>query len=387
MLQVAAVAVIKGRLASMPRRAEAPRIPPALSLALVALALPGALSEAASLPQDQADIAVHSYSGGDVDVTGPTVTARKTFLGNLALGAHYHADAISSASVDVVTTASPYEDRRDEVGASVDYLFGDTVLSARYILSEEDDYSANSFAVDSTQDVFGGMTTVKIGFSRGWDEVRRIDTDFSEDVNHWKFRVGASQIVTSKWIVDASYEAIADEGFLNNPYRSARVLGAVVPERYPRTRTSNALALRSLHALPIQASVRADYRYFWDTWSVQAHTVELGYNQYLGPRWIVELRYRYYTQTGASFYADNFDREYNYVARDKELSDFTGQAWGASVSYDLLSTHRQRWIQRGTVSASYDLLRFDYDNFTDLRTGARYGFDAQLLQLLFSLRY
>lgn len=387
MLQEADVAVIENSLSSMLLAGGTSRVPPALSLALAALTLLGAGSQAATLPQDQADFAIHSYSGGNVDVTGPTVAARKTFRGTLAVGGHYHADAISSASVDVVTTASPYEDRRDEVGAGVDYLFGDTVLGARYTLSEEDDYSADSFAVDSAQDVFGGMTTIKLGFSRGWDEVRRVDTDFAQDVNHWKFRLGASQILTSKWVMDASYEAIADEGYLNNPYRSARVLGAVVPERYPRTRTSNALALRSLHALPRKASVRADYRYFWDTWSVQAHTVELGYNQYLGPRWLLELRYRYNTQTGASFYADNFNREYNYMARDKELSDFTDQAWGASVSYDLLSAHGQRWFQRGTVTASYDFLRFDYDNFTDLRTGALYGFDAHLLQLLFSLRY
>lgn len=351
------------------------------------LTLFGAGSQAATLPQDQADLAIHSYSGGDVEVTGPSVAVRKTFRGNFAIGAHYDADAISSASVDVVTTASPYDDRRDEVGASVDYLVGDTVLSARYTLSEEDDYSADSFAVDSAQDVFGGMTTVKLGFSRGWDEVRRVDTDFVEDVNHWKFRLGASQILTPKWVLDASYEAIADEGYLNNPYRSAQVLGAVVPERYPRTRTSNALALRSVHALPMKASARVDYRYFWDTWSVQAHTLELGYNHYLGPRWIVELRYRYNVQSGASFYADNFAREFNYMARDKELSDFTSQTWGASVSYDVLSAHSNRWIQRSTVTASYDFVRFDYDNFTDLRTDALYEFDAQLLQLLFSLRY
>lgn len=342
---------------------------------------------AGTLPQDQAEVAVHTYDGGGVEVMSPSIAARKTFRDNVALGAHYQADAITSASVDVVTTASPYEDRRDELGGSVDYLIGDTIISAAYTLSEEDDYRADTLTVDTAQDVFGGMTTIKLGFSRGWDEVRRVDTDFAEDVNHWLFRVGASQLLTPKWIVDISYEAIADEGYLNNPYRSARVLGAAVPERYPRTRTSNIFALRTLHALPMSAAVRVDYRYFWDTWSIQAHTAEFSYNKDFGPRVIVELRYRYNVQTGASFYADDFDREYNYMARDKELSDFTGQSWGASVSYDLLGAHSQRWIQRGTVTASYDFLRFDYDTFTDVRTDVPYEFNAQLFQLLFALRY
>lgn len=357
------------------------------TLSFVGLGLFGLSGQAATLPQDQAEVSLHTYDGDGVEVVSPRIAARKTFRENLAVGAHYQADAISGASVDVVTTASPYEDRRDEVGGSVDYLFGDTVIRAAYTLSQENDYSADTFAVDTAQDVFGGMTTIKLGFSRGWDEVRRVDTDFTEDANHWLFRVGASQILTPKWMLDVSYEAMTDEGYLNNPYRSARVLGAAVPERYPRTRTGNAVAVRTLHALPLKASARVDYRYFWDTWSIQAHTVALSYNQYLSPRVIFELRYRYNVQTGASFYADNFDREYNYMARDKELSDFTSQMWGASVSYDVLNAHSQRWIQRGTVTASYDLLRFDYDNFTDLRTDAPYAFDAQLFQLLFALRY
>lgn len=357
------------------------------NLIFAPLAFFGICAHAATLPQDRAEIAVHSYDGGGVEVMSSGVAARKTFGGNIAFGAHFQADAVTGASVDVVSTASPYEDRRDEFAGSVDYLMGDTVISAAYTLSEEDDYSADTLTVDTAQDVFGGMTTIKLGFSRGWDEVRRVDTDFAEDVNHWLFRAGASQILTPKWILELGYEAIADEGYLNNPYRSARVLGAAVPERYPRTRTSNSVALRTLHALPMSAAAHVGYRYFWDTWTIQAHTVELGYNQYLGPRVIVELRYRYNVQTSASFYADNFTREYNYMARDKELSEFAGQSWGASVSYDVLGAHSQRWIQRGTVTASYDFLRFDYDTFTDVRTDAPYEFDAQLFQILFALRY
>lgn len=356
-------------------------------LVILALGLFSVTSQSATLPPDQAEVAIHTYDGDGVEVVSPRGAVQHTFRENIGIGVHYQSDAITSASVDAVTSASPYQDRRGEVGARVDYLFGDALVRATYSTSEEDDYSADTFAVDTDQDVFGGMTTIKMGFSREWDEVRRVDTDFAQDANHWRFRVGASQILTPKWVLDIDYEAMADEGYLNNPYRSARVLGAAVPERYPRTRTGNAAAVRTLHALPLQASARVDYRYFWDTWSIQAHTLELGYNQYLGPRVILELRYRYHVQTGASFYSDNFEREYNYMARDKELSDFASQMWGASVSYEVLGAHSQRWIQRVTVTAAYDLLRFDYDNFTDIRTDAPYAFSAQLFQLLFALRY
>ena len=80
-------------------------------LALLALFAP-AFGPAAVLPEDRADILYHRYSGDDVVVQGPSILVRKALTDSVSVAANYFTDFTSSASVDVVTTASPYEDRR-----------------------------------------------------------------------------------------------------------------------------------------------------------------------------------------------------------------------------------------------------------------------------------
>jgi len=43
-----------------------------------------------------------------------------------------------------------------------------------------------------------------------------------------------------------NFEAVNDEGYLGSPYRAARVFGATIPERVPRTRSSRAVKLRAI---------------------------------------------------------------------------------------------------------------------------------------------
>ena len=42
--------------------------------------------------------------------------------------------------------------------------------------SHEPDYTANTGSLDVTQEVFGGMTTVALGFTRGGDKVEKHDS-------------------------------------------------------------------------------------------------------------------------------------------------------------------------------------------------------------------
>lgn len=341
----------------------------------------------AVLPDDRADSMYHSYQGGGVTVDGPAFLVRKDIADKFSVSGSYYADTISSASIDVVATASPYSERRDEWGVGVDYARNDAILNLSYLTSEESDYWADTLDINLSQEVFGGMTTLGMGFSRGWDDVGRSDNSFRDVIDRYQYRLGLSQVLTKNLIVNIDYEGITDEGFLNNPYRYARVLNAFVPERYPRTHTSNAIAIRAIQHLPWKGSARADYRYSRDTWDLAAHTFEISYNQYLKTRWLGEWRYRYYSQNAASFYSDNFQSELNFMARDKELSAFTSHTLGAKISYILLQKESINLIDKATVHIGYDFMTFNYDNFTDIRNGQLYEFNAHVLQFIFSAWY
>ena len=367
-----------------------------LAVLLAPLAWPAA---AAVLPDDRADVLYHRYEGGGVTIDGPSLLVRKKVAENYSVSANYYVDMVSSASIDVLTTASPYEETRKQGSLAVDALNGKTQYTLSFTNSDENDYTANTASFDVSQALFGELTTLSMGFSRGWDEVRkRGDSEFEEPVDRRSYRVGLSQIVTPKLMLGLAYETITDEGFLNNPYRSVRYLDAenpagfaFQPEVYPSTRTSNAVAFNARYFLPYRAVAFAEYRWFTDTWGIDANNVRLGYTHPIGERWVLEGGYRWYDQSSADFYSDLFPRRdaQNFLARDKELSTFTSHMLSVGASYEFGSS-RWSFLKRSTVNVFYDRIRFDYDDFRDILSGGApgteplYGFDANVYRVFVS---
>jgi hypothetical protein len=370
-----------------------------LLLGLVAVAaVPSAL--AGVLPEDRADVLVHSYDGGGVTIQGPSVLVRKQFAQKFSVSANHYVDKVSSASIDVVTTASPYEEERTQHSLGLDYLHDRWMMNIGVTKSEENDYSAETFSFGVSQDIFGDLTTVSLGYSLGNDVVRRRgDATFSDTVERQQYRLGVSQILTKNLLLGLSFETITDEGFLNNPYRQVRYVDASAAlgysyerEIYPRTRTSDAGSIRVRYYLPYRAAMHAEYRKYGDTWDIQADTFEIGYTHPTESGWTFEGKWRTYSQTKADFYSDLFGASQfqNFIARDKELSTFTSQGIRLGATYDIV---RGGWkfVERGTVNVILDHLMFDYEDFRDLRergtvpgTEPFYSFDANVLQVFVS---
>ena len=369
---------------------------------LLAVLLLTALSaRAAILPEDRADVLFHSYDGGGVTIEGPSILVRKQIGDDFSVYGNYYVDTVTSASIDVVATASPYTEERTEYGTGVDYLRDNVTLSASYTQSEENDFLAKSMHFGVSQEVFGGLTTVSLGYSRGWDEVGIRDNDvFEEEAEREHYRIGLSQIITKNMIMQFNVEGISDEGYLNNPYRSVRYVNAAdpkgftyEPELYPNTRTSLSIALRGKYYLPYRAAIHAEYRNFSDTWGIKADTFEIGYTHPFLKNWIADFRIRSYAQTQANFYSDLFasSEEFTQRGRDKELSTFSSFTVGAGISYEF--AHGWGFVDKASVNLSYDHIQFDYDNFHDATLGFElgeeplYSFDADVIQFFVSVWY
>lgn len=360
-----------------------------------------ASTQAAVLPDDRADALYHSYQGGGMSITGPALMIRKSFADKFSVMGEYYVDNVSSASIDIETTASEYTEQRTQYTLAGDYLHDRSTISFAYTNSEESDYSANTYSFNISQDFFGDLTNITFGYSRGEDEVRQNGRDdFSEENLRQKYRFSLSQIITKNLITAFSWETVADEGFLNNPYRSVRYIDATSPigysyqaEVYPRTRHSSAAALRGKYFLPYRAAIKAEYRWFQDTWGIEANNIEVAYTHPYKEDWIFEFKYRYYTQTSADFYSDLFDYQdqQNYLARDKELSAFTHHNIGFSVSWEFGRNYSQ-WMDRASLNLAYDYLMIDYSDFRDLtKTGysvgnePTYSLEAHVVRVFASL--
>lgn len=329
------------------------------------------------LPDDRADAMFHRYEGGGVTIQGPSVLVRKKMAEKYAVSASYYQDMITSASIDVqVSGASEYKEERDQYSLGLEYLRGKTTYNLNYTSSSENDYDAETASFGISQDLFGDLTTISMGFSRGSDTVgNSTDPTFSQDIDRWSYRVGVSQILTKSLISSLNLEVITDEGFLNNPYRSYRFVNpadnrlfVLAQEVYPRTRTSNALALNGRYFLPYRAAVYGGYRFFTDTWGIRADTFEVGYIHPLKRQWTFETRLRYYQQNNADFYADIFDRQnqQNFLARDKELSTFNSIALRVGATYEFTPS-AWRFVKKGSLNLFYDRIEFSYDDFRDAR--------------------
>jgi hypothetical protein len=381
----------------VPRRSHLARWAGAVAL----LAFAGA-AHAGVLPEERADAMYKIYDGGGLQIDGPSVLVRKNFADKVSVNAGYYVDQVSGASIDmVVLGASELREERKQYNVGVDYLRGKVTYSAGFSNSSENDYDSDTAYLSISQDMFGDLTTVTLSASRGWDKITKVGAaDFLEKLDRRTYAVGVSQIITRNLIAGFDYEAITEEGYLQNPYRAIRYLSPdgttflTAPEVYPQTRTGNAIALRAKYYLPWRAAVTGRYRYYFDTWDIRAHTGEIGYTQpFLGDSLMADFTYRYYTQTSASFYSDLFPRAnfQNFMGRDKELAAGDNQSVGVALTYDLMKSP-WRFLKKSTVSVKYDYIMYRYDDFRDASvrgvtpgTEPLYEYDASVVQAFVSV--
>jgi Protein of unknown function (DUF3570) len=341
-------------------------------------------ASAVTLPEDKAEALFHSYRGGGVTANGPALLVRKSIADKVSLTGSYDVDSVSNASIDVITTASPFKERRTAYDFALDYVYRDALITVTLGSSREPDYKVTSAGIDIAQEIFGGVTTLNLGFTRSADDVGQKSIGFFDKAHHWQYRFGITQILSPRWQASANFEAVSDDGYLGSPYRVARVFGAAVPERNPRTRSSRAIKLRAMGDLGARDAVNAELRYFWDNWAVKATTIEGGYSRYFGEKWLADAFLRIHTQNKALFYSDNASAETLYVSRNRQLSSFNDVGLGAKLSYRL-----PRWRDKvdSRLVGSLEFKRFDYKDFTNIRTGMPYSFDATLLQVYLSAVY
>lgn len=378
------------------------------------------------LPDDRTDALYHRYQGGGLTVQGPSVLVQKKITDNFAVTGNYYEDMISSASIDVQLSASPYKEKRTQKSGGFEYLHGKSTYSAGIINSSEPDYKANTTYYSVSQDMFGDLTTVTLTFKRGWDKVYRDvkdpttgrlvnDPSFGgfdpsgkpiafKALDHRGYSVGVSQILTRTLIATFNYEVLTDQGYLASPYRKVLYLSpgigkgyTLADQIYPNTRTSNAASIGAKYYLWYRAAVSAQYRYFSDTWGIRAHTAELGYTHPAWKHWIFDGTARFYTQTAASFFSDVFPRAnfQNFEARDRELAAFNSITVGVGASYEF-AIPRLPWINKSSLNVRLDHLRISYKDYRNaLLIGTTpqftagneplYRLDANILQAFVSV--
>src|ERR1700691_3247770 len=334
------------------------------------------------LPDDRADVFYSKYSGGGMDITGYSATARAKITENFAVEANYFIDKVSGASIDVLSQASVIKDERRQKSGTIEYLRDKTTYTASYTSSVERDYISDTASFGLSQDMFGDLTTVTLGLSESHNTVGENNGTANDPNVAWighaisrAYSGGVSQILTKNFIADVNLQVITDAGYLANPYRSIRYLDptnskgySLASQVYPDTHTSTAVQVQAKYYSPYRAAVTGLYRYYTDTWGVVGNTYELDYTHPVSNIWIFEGRLRFYKQNHATFYSDLFPYadSQHFMTRDQDLAASENNTIGAKVTYAFLPDG-WKFFKRGTATLDVSRIAYHYFDFTNIK--------------------
>ncbi|MBL9019086.1 MAG: DUF3570 domain-containing protein [Myxococcales bacterium] len=336
-----------------------------MSYRLLALVLIGCAGHAPRVTDASSTV----YLRSDTDATtilSPTVRVAGAMDGATLAGT-YTVDAWTGASVDVVTAATKaITERRDEVDATAGYTRGIVNVTANYRYSHEPDYRSHGLTLGGKAELAGKNTTVAVDLLASDDTVGRSgDPSFGLPVRTVGARASVAQLLDPKTIVEVGWQTTLIDGYQASPYRFVAIgdLGTCassapycIPEQVPDTRVRNAATLRGRRALGRRMSLGLEYRFYFDDWHVLSHAVQPDLALRLGESSMLSLRYRYTTQSEASFYRpryfDLMDSS-GYVTRDRKLSALVTNELGAQYLRTLESDDGDKvltWGLRSTLS-------------------------------------
>ncbi len=345
----------------------------------------GALVVAASAARADTSFTAKTQVYTDSDhttVVSPVVegTADVTNNTNVSLG--YLVDAVSSASVDIVTQASPItmHDTRHQVSLGLQQKLDTITATGGYSFSKENDYLSHTINVGLADELNDKNTTLGLGYGVSFNTVGRSgDENFSRSLTSQHVSASWTQLISPKVAAQLVYELGNESGYQASPYRFVSVRMNLmslpdywVPETDPDSRLRHAIVAGINRAVGDGGSIQADYRFYFDDWGIQSHTLGARYFFHLGKDLEVRLRERFYVQNSASFYQAVYTMATKYIVYDRELSALWSNTIGAKLDY--LITDRLE------AEAKLDIFYYYYEDFPPLldRIGANIGLGLQL---------
>ena len=299
----------------------------------------------------------YKESDGRTQVLNPVLFVQQDLgdrWGQLGITAGY--DAISGASPtggyptsDVTTSASghliqsgtfpsaEYRDRRKSLTLAWTRRFGAHMPSIDVSYAKENDYIARGFGLSDSWVMAHGLGTLHYGIAISRDIVEPVTNNLHLPKSENGYSLGWTQVLGERDLLDVSASLMQLSGYLTDPYKVVPIgdvtAGTTVPENRPDTRSRRALVVKYAHAYPWNGALHADYRYYNDSWGIQAHTLDLIYQQRLASDWIVAPEVRLYTQSRANFYGGSFPVPQTNMSADYRLSSFESILGGLTISY------------------------------------------------------
>jgi Protein of unknown function (DUF3570) len=339
---------------------------------LILLALGGTvLLDGAEDQPSEMGIEFHTFQDSrGVTVQSPAVDLTRDFTDRTALRAKFGVDAISAASESCVRCHSQgVNSQRVYLGASLVRKLTDAKLSLGGEFSQETFYRSTTILISGSRTFNKANTTIAGGFSLSHNQPTLHPRRVSESQTTENGFVSLTQTLTRSTVAQVGYEIGHVGGYQNDPFLRALVNGELLLGNNPDRRTRQTFTLRLRQALPVQTYLEADYRHYFDTWSIHSNSVSVGLSHQFTPEVLLHFGYRRYNQSGAFFYAPEYFGSPEFFTGDFRLEPFTSNLFtGRSV---FTPRHRLWFLPQGVgITAQYD----------------RYSSDTNFLAGIFTVR-
>jgi len=296
-----------------------------------------------------------------------------------------------------------FVDRRVAINASWERTYNRTYrTNVGATFSNEDDYQSYGGSATFAYDLNQKLTTLEAGVGYSYDfvgsvvgvhkELGNLANDIPGDYNDgekeiFDWGLSATQILTRRSLVKVGYSSGTVQGYLSDPYKVITMVGGAKPsdfnyfhEKRPNSRSRSSLNFDFNQEREDNDVVNVYYRYYWDSWGINSHTVDARYRHELGNTRYIQPHVRVYRQSAADFFtpyiqATSSDIEADlpqYASADNRLDTMVSYTVG--VKYGLSGS-------LGKFFARFEMMRQigskgDYRNLT-----------AEILQFVWTLDF
>lgn len=324
------------------------------------------------------------YADSDhVEVLTPSIAAEaEDATAGWSARADYLVDAVSAASVDIVSTASRHWTEVRQAGAARGaYKPGDVGFAGTGSFSSEPDYLAWAAGGSGSLDLAQKNLTLLLGYAYGQDTIGRSGTPFSvfsRSLTRNALNGAVTVVVNPSTIVVLGGDLVRERGDQSKPYRYVPLFAPTVAPTVGNGASVdevNALRLseRPLEQLPLardryaawgrylrrfaRTTLRLEERLYTDSWSLRASSTDARLLVDRGERWMWSSHLRFHAQSPVSFW----QRAYTLTdagipalrTGDRELGPLWSLSGGAGVRWKGGRSRTAGWTIGGDLDLNW----------------------------------
>jgi hypothetical protein len=295
--------------------------------ALLAAALAFSLPRQPARAEDSVDYKYENYREEDGRIT--VVTESGSANEDVGAFGHLSLTGTMDAVAGATPTGRPAPDGSDQVvlteihtrrkAWSGDYSeqIQNVNIDAGFAESRESDYVSRGWSLNTLTDFNEKNTTLRAGVA-GTDDRVEVFYETAYLPKHTNDAIlGVTQVLDPLTFVTLNVSLGRSTGELAEPHKFVEkgidilpglVLEESFAENSPNERNRESVYASINRAFPkLKGAIEGSYRFYADSYGIVAHTLQVDWQQHVGPQVILEPMVRLYQQSAARFYYYNLD--------------------------------------------------------------------------------